>query len=276
MRTIGIIGNGFVGNAYYYYFTQNIDCSVSVYDKQLGKSRNSLAEVCKSEIIFICVPTPTLENGLQDISHVRSALSEVSFNVGANAPIIVIKSTILPGSTLTLQGEFPKLSLVFSPEFLDAATAYEDVKNPKHDTIIGCDDERIADRVLDIFNDIIPQGPMQVVGTKEAEMIKYMTNTYMASKNCFMNQMYGIASALKLNWSLCVAGFLGDNRIGPTHTTVPGPDGSRGFAGACLPKDLGALITLVSSLDPNACKFLTCVEEINSSLRQDIPKYDRQ
>ena len=121
---ISIIGNGFVGNAIYQGMKKF--CDVLVFDTDDSKSLNTLEECITSEINFICVPTPSFEDGSFDFSHLKSALSNIP-----SKNISIIKSTTTPEAAREILNLFPEHRIVFNPEFLTERTAVEDFKNQK-------------------------------------------------------------------------------------------------------------------------------------------------
>ena len=133
MSKIGVIGQGFVGSAVREgmknYFT------VITYDKDPNKesTASSIADVVKQvDETFLCVPTPMRKDGSCDLNIVRAALEEIATAVVKQQKqgfIVVIKSTIPPGTTEALQKGYPEFSIVFNPEFLTEANAVEDYKN---------------------------------------------------------------------------------------------------------------------------------------------------
>jgi len=117
---VGVIGNGFVGEAISFAFS-----SVSklyVYDIDPLKSIHELETVHNSDFVFVCVPTPMFEDGSQDLSYVESV-----FKKATNKPIYIIKSTILPGTTNQLTKKYSGSKIIFSPEFLTERTAKLDM-----------------------------------------------------------------------------------------------------------------------------------------------------
>ena len=123
MNKVGIIGNGFVGNAIYQEFSKHF--TVLCYDKDPSKKINTLREVCESEIIFVSVPTPMTEEGEFDVSILNSTITKIPAG-----KIVIIKSTITPSSAENLVINFPGQNLIFNPEFLTERTAVQDFQNP--------------------------------------------------------------------------------------------------------------------------------------------------
>ena len=257
-QKIGIIGRGFVGSAVEFGFSPNTGCDteVRVYDKDPSKSLNSLEDtINNSDIIFLSVPTPSNKDGSMNLDIVRQVLSDISEVSKNKNGIILLRSTVIPGTTRKLQLEFDNLNLIFNPEFLTERSAkFDFINQPRF--ILGCGDtvmdrycsEQVAELFRDRFGESIP-----VVETnyETAELIKYMNNCYFATKVSFLNEMYQISQKSGVDWETAIDGFVRDGRVGHSHMNVPGPDGKFGFGGSCFPKDIRAIINYGESLDLN-------------------------
>jgi len=250
MKTIGIVGRGFVGSAVEFGFSAQTGCDaeVRIYDKDKTKRVNTLDEtVNKSEFIFLSVPTPSNENGSINIDILKQALSSVQEVNTRTDNIVLIRSTVTPGTTSRLKQAFPKLNIVFNPEFLTERSAKYDFINQSR-FILGGEAEytgRVGELMKWRFGTSVP-----IIQTtyETAELIKYMNNCFFATKVSFLNEMKLIADKCNADWNTAVDGFVRDGRIGHTHLSVPGPDGKYGFGGSCFPKDIQALIYFASQL----------------------------
>lgn len=246
-QKIGIVGNGFVGSAVRYGFSPNVGCDaeVKVYDKDPNKSTDKLSDVIKSDIIFLSVPTPSNLDGSMNIDIVDRALTDIDEH-GTNA-VILLRSTVVPGTTRELQDKYPNLRLVFNPEFLTERSANFDFINQDR-VILGGDinDVEVAE---DLFKSRFGS-TLSILKTnyETAELIKYMTNTFFATKISFLNDMKLIADKSGVIWEDAVDGFIRDGRVGHSHLNVPGHDGKYGFGGSCFPKDIQALINFGKEL----------------------------
>ena len=257
-QKIGIIGRGFVGSAVEFGFSPNTGCDteVRVYDKDPSKSLNSLEEtINNSDIIFLSVPTPSNKDGSMNLDIVRQALQDISDVNVVSDNVVLLRSTVIPGTTRKLKLEFDNLNLIFNPEFLTERSAkFDFINQPRF--ILGCGDtvmdrycsEQVAELFRDRFGESIP-----VVETnyETAELIKYMNNCYFATKVSFLNEMYQISQKSGVDWETAIDGFVRDGRVGHSHMNVPGPDGKFGFGGSCFPKDIRAIINYGESLDLN-------------------------
>ncbi len=259
--TVGIMGTGMVGGSLKRYF-ESSGAALFTFDK--GKSEGSVADVNKADVIFICVPTPYEEaTGGFDLSYVREAIGSIT-----GEKIVVIKSTVLPGTTEKLQAEFPQHKVLFNPEFLTEQTADQDMRFPDRQ-LIG-----YTKKSFTVATDILTMLPLapfeRALPATEAEMVKYYGNTWFSTKVVFANQMYEICQKLGIEYDSVKDAAAADKRIGRSHLEVF-HKGYRGYGGKCLPKDTRALIQLGDQLGAEML-LLKRVEELNNSLRaaQDL------
>lgn len=253
-KKIGIFGAGVLGGALKRYFSH-----AKVYDKY--KDLDSLEEVLKQDYFFICVPTPHNE----DTGFDRSALEEVFSHIGAlgQEKIVIIKSTVLPGTTDYFQEKYPHLKILFNPEFLTEQTAEQDFRFPDRQ-IIGYT-ERSFNKAGDILQ-MLPLAPFErIVPAKTAELIKYFGNAWFAIKVVYANQMYDLCEKLGINYDDVRNAAAADKRIGRSHLEVF-HKGYRGYGGKCLPKDTRAIIDFAESRGVEL-GLLKKVEELNNDLR---------
>ncbi len=259
---IGIVGQGFVGNAVFEKFSSFF--TVYTYDIKTELSNSTIKEIkSKCKIVFVCLPTPMNNDGSCDISIVESVLE--NFNDTKDI-IIVNKSTVVPGTTEDLNYKFKNLQIVFNPEFLTERNAVNDYNNQNRIILGG---PRPATTIVkNIFSKVFPHVTIIKTGSKHAEMIKYFTNTFLATKVSFANEMYDVCKKLNLDFDKVVEYTLQDKRIGNSHLNVPGPDGDFGFGGHCFPKDLNALIYLTESLGAKN-NILKSVLKTNNEVRKN-------
>jgi len=247
---IGIVGKGFVGSAVQHGFSATVGCNaeVKVYDKDPLRSLNSLEETINdSEFIFISVPTPSSKDGSIDLTILDSVLQDIS-NISTNDNgIFLIRSTIIPGTTRNFQSKFNNLKLVFNPEFLTERSAHFDFINQSRYIFGG--DKNNTKKVAELFRWRFGNS-ISVLETdyESAELIKYMANTFFATKISFLNDMKLLSDKCNANWEDVIDGFVRDGRIGHSHLNVPGWDGKYGFGGSCFPKDIQAIIFLGEEL----------------------------
>lgn len=250
-KKIGIIGQGFVGNAVYQGMKNFFD--VYTFDIKGNCTELNLDSlVSKVDITFLCLPTPMKKNGECDLSIIEKCLSyinELLILYRKKEFIVIIKSTIPPGTTDKLNQKFSNLNIVFNPEFLTEANAVEDYKNQNRIIIGG--DRPYTSRVKTIFEKAFPQVPIIKTSAAIAEMIKYVTNTFLATKISFANEMYQICQKMDIDYDKVIEYALYDTRLGRSHWSVPGHDGDFGFGGICFPKDIAALKYLADELGVN-------------------------
>jgi nucleotide sugar dehydrogenase len=239
---IGIIGQGFVGNAVYQKFKNYYD--ILTYDLDPTKSNSSRENLIEnSNIIFTCLPTPMNTDGSCNISIVDSVLDEIN-KVAHQKKIVVIKSTIPPNTTAEFNKKYKNLDIVFNPEFLTERNAVSDYENQNRIILGG---PRPATTVLkQIFSKVFPDAHIIKTDSTHAEMVKYLTNTFLSVKVSFANEIYQTCQALDIDYDKVVEYATLDERLGNSHWSVPGPDGDLGFGGHCFPKDLSALIHLTN------------------------------
>jgi UDPglucose 6-dehydrogenase len=233
---IGIVGYGFVGSAIASSFDGLLDGLV-IMDKAKGHNATYL-ELIECDGIFVCVPTPQDENGTCD----TSILSEILLNINSYGykGVIISKCTAPPDVYTELNKLYP--NLVHVPEFLTAANARIDYISGKFAFIGGSvfAYQREAERIIKSGYNSIEK--IQYCTIAEAALAKYAINTFMATKVTFMNELYNLATASKIDYNAVVNMIGFDPRIGASHMKVPGPEGEFGFGGACFPKDTSALL----------------------------------
>jgi UDPglucose 6-dehydrogenase len=271
MQKIGIIGQGFVGSAVREGMKNHYE--ILAFDKDPNKFSNveSIYHIVEgSELTFLCVPTPMRKNGACDLTIVRSALTEindVAKALEAKDYIVIIKSTIPPGTTWQLNIEFPNLDIVFNPEFLTEANAVEDYKNQNRIIIGG--ERPGSTTVKRLFAKAFPKVPIIKTSSTIAEMIKYVTNTFLAMKVSYANEVYQLCQGLNIDYDKVIEYARYDDRLGNSHWSVPGPDGDFGFGGHCFPKDIAALQYVAISLGIDSTMLNAAIKK-NDSVRTDL------
>jgi len=241
---IGIIGNGFVGNSIAFGFSPTHE--IKVHDKDPKRNLNTIEEVLECDFIFIAVPTPMNEDGSISLKVVEKALEEVNEkNIKNN--IVILKSTMVPGSTDNFTKQFPKLNIIFNPEFLTERTAKLDFLTQARIILGG--DKKLTKQVAKMFEERFMHTYIIETDTITAELIKYMNNVFFASKISIMNEFKGVCDNVGADWNTALKGFAADQRIGDSHLNVPGPDGKNGFGGACFPKDINAFMSMANDLE---------------------------
>jgi UDPglucose 6-dehydrogenase len=278
--SVGVIGYGYVGRATGEGFAVSPKNKVFWFDK-FKKSPNTLNEVIgRSDFIFIAVPTPIFADySGMDMSIVEEVVDQVAPQISGSDKILIIKSTSLPGTTKKMAAKFPGVNFAMNPEFLTQENANADFLKPFR-TIIGCDNSDVGYRVQKLYETILPKTqPYYIVSSISAELAKYMSNLILASKVLLANEFYDLAQKVGANYLDVRAAVEADPRIG-THLGVPGPDGDRGFGGACFPKDTIGILGLAKKLKVDM-SALDAVWKKNLKIRknrdwEDLPQAFRK
>lgn len=276
-NSVGIVGQGFVGTAVREGFRGRY--SVLTYDKKQPKQvvvyvgeewlfNNDVKEPLNYLVrntdgpIFLCLPTPMLSNGSCNTDIVYGVVDEIS-HVARKGQTVVIKSTCPPGTTKMLQGLYPDLRMVFNPEFLTEANATDDFLNQDRIVLGGRD----VSQAREVYEQAFPGVPIVETTATEAEMVKYVTNVFLATKVSLANELKQVCDKLGIDWCAVAIVASLDERLGKTHWCVPN-GGKLGWGGSCFPKDLNALIYKASSLgvDP---KVMLAVWEKNLEVRPE-------
>ncbi len=265
---IGIVGQGFVGNAVYQRWKQYYD--ILTYDLDENKSTSSLHNlVMLCDTIFVCLPTPMNKKGECDLSILRESLFEMNTLIefeDARSKTIIIKSTIPPGTTQELNKDFKYLNILFNPEFLTERNAEEDYNNQNRIIIGGPRPQ--STEVVRLFSKVFPKARIIKTNSTYAEMVKYMTNAFLSTKVSFANEIYQICEEVGADYDKVVEYATLDERLGNSHWMVPGHDGDFGYGGHCFPKDLSALISL-SEKHSTTNNVLKATRDTNDEVRKD-------
>ena len=255
-QTIGFIGQGWIGKNYADDFEKRgYIVTRFALDKEYIGNREKIKDC---DIVFIAVPTPT-RNNIFDDSIVRGVLKLVGQGKTA-----VIKSTLVPGTTESLQKENPEVYVFHSPEFLTETTAAEDAARPFRNIIgIPKDTEEFRKKAKDVLG-VLPKAVFELIcRAKEAELIKYGGNNWFYFKVIYINLLYDLASKLGCDWKIIRDAMIADPRIGTSHMNPihqsgtsggeaqrklplyelhmePVHKGGRGAGGHCFIKDFAA------------------------------------
>ncbi len=241
--TIGFIGQGWIGkNLADNFEERGFETIRFAKEKPYDANSNRIKE---ADIVFVAVPTPTTPKGFDD-SILRSAIGSVG-----KGQVVVVKSTILPGTTDTLSALYPDLYLFHAPEFLREASVKKDIAEPERN-IIGiptahADDPRWKKKA-ELVLSVLPRAPYEVIcSSVEAELTKYGGNNFLYMKVVFMNMLYDLAEHHGAHWDVVAKNMIADSRIGsshmqPVHQYAHMADQSgRGAGGHCFIKDFTAL-----------------------------------
>ena len=248
---IGIIGRGFVGSAVEFGFGPQTGCdwaNLKAFDIDPLKSINSFEEtINESDFIFVSLPTPSNEDNSINVDILFDAFKDIDNINKRDDNIFLVRSTVVPGTCEKLSSTFPKLNIVFNPEFLTERSANFDFINQSRYILGG--DKKNTKMTAELFRKRFGES-IAIIETNfnTAEMIKYMCNCFFATKVSFLNEMKLVADKSEVDWDTAIDGFIRDGRIGHSHLQVPGPDGKNGFGGSCFPKDVRAMISFGESL----------------------------
>lgn len=242
---IGIVGNGFVGQATALLgckddYADNDDNVILIYDTDPQKRSPKdieLSHLVECDFVFVAVPTPMNENGSCHTEIVEDVVADLK---EAQVKNIIVRSTVPVGTC-------KDLGVNFMPEFLTEANWGEDFKNTK-EWIIGLDDKNNKDlkkKLRKTFltakhNNKVNSCNIVWCSSEEAELVKLTKNSFLATKVAFFNEVYDFCKAKEIDYNSVIEMLTTDSRIGKSHTMVPGPDGKRGFGGTCFPKDLNS------------------------------------
>lgn len=216
--------------------------------KKLHFTTDIKKAVSRSDVIFITVNTPTSQDNTCDVSHVFEAAREIAQHMNSYK-VIVNKSTVPVGTGMKVKNEINKIlkrrkkkmnfDVVSNPEFLKEGSSVSDFTNPDR-IIIGAENDRAADIMKEIYRSQIASNiPVLVTSIETAEMIKYASNSFLAMKISFINEVANICELCNIDIRTVTRGMGLDKRIGMQYLN-PGP----GFGGSCFPKDVRALTGL--------------------------------
>ena len=237
---IGIVGYGFVGKATTLFSSDDNFMSFDLNPELCNPKGIIINDLVQCEVLFVSVPTPMNEDGTVHIGIVEKVVNQLKSIKSVNCPIIV-RSTVPPGTC-------ENLGVFFMPEFLTEKNFMNDFKNNKK-WIIGCPNNYNENELIRIIHIIekayeyknINSKEIELVTTKEAEMIKYFKNTFLAVKVSYCNEIKDFCDQRDINYNNIVRLATEDDRITSSHTSVPGHDGKKGYGGTCFPKDINGL-----------------------------------
>lgn len=268
---IGVVGCGVVGGIILKGY-QALGFDVVGYDKFKDEYKNNFPKVMETDISFLCLPTVAGDTGEMNLSPFDETFKMMDKYKG----LIVIKSTVIPGTTDKYQSQYPHLKVVHSPEFLTERRAMFDFFQP-HKILLGFPDKYFPnndleditnDSVVDEFSEMYDQFeeihspfeiPVSMGNAKTTEFMKFMSNCYFATKVVFANEMNEIAKVYGANYNEAKEFLYLDPRVGKDHLSI---NSQRRYGGMCLPKDVNQLLEdlVRKNLIP---EVLTKVKEVN-------------
>jgi UDPglucose 6-dehydrogenase len=220
-----------------------------------------------AEYVFICVGTPSSVDGEADLKYVAAAASDIAKNM--RGPLIVINKSTVPVGTGDWVSDIIKqnqpkpigFSVVSCPEFLREGSAISDFMNP-HRTVLGSLDREAADKVAQLHLPL--RSPIVITDQRTAEMIKYASNAFLATKISFINEIANICESLGADVKEVATGMGFDERIGPDMLNA-----GVGYGGSCFPKDIKALAFMAEEMNLEP-RILHAVMEANAERRQRL------
>jgi UDPglucose 6-dehydrogenase len=215
-----------------------------------------------SSIVFIAVGTPSLANGRVDLSEVYTVSADITRTIRRSIAM-VMKSTVPPGTGNIIRKHFFKQSdyvvhYVSNPEFLREGKSVWDWYHPDR-LVIGCDDSEIARQIYDLYSDI--EAPAEIMDVTSAEMVKYASNAFLATKISFINEISNLCELVGANIDRVSHAVGMDSRIGPQFLQA-----GLGYGGSCFPKD-NAGLDYISSFNGYRFNLLKAVIEVNARQR---------
>jgi len=234
-----VVGAGVVGKAFISTLLVNVNCSI------VDPTHKENAAFCPeySDIVFFCLPTPTRSDGAIDISIFQYYLDQLAF---ISFPgLVILKSTLTPQYLEKFKTEYPKLRLVYFPEFIREGEASYDMLNPQFHVLGGARTDTYDVDQFTKQHTKIHHCPVYDTDLVTASLVKYFINSWLATKVVFMNEFNSLHqnSNSAVAWDEFITIVSTDYRVGNSHLDVPGPDGQFGFGGMCFPKDTTALLT---------------------------------
>lgn len=270
---VAIFGGGFVGFTCYQVFSKSPH-EVGIYDVNKEGSKAylegddvkffSLEEAVQADLVFVCVPTPMSKETGECRTHiVEGVIHDV--REARQKSLIIIKSTVPPGTTEAMNEKYGNVA--FSPEFLTEANALDDFISTGYQ-IIGSKNTQHQDTFASLIKSCpeIQDHLIEPLEPTEAEMVKYIRNTYLATRLSFFNEIKQICDKLGIYYPY-LKYFAGlDQRVGGHYNSVN--EDNPGFGGHCLPKDLNAMIFKAKELGVEP-KVLKAVNEKNLEVRKN-------
>lgn len=262
---IGIVGLGAVGSANLKGF-QHLGHEVRTHDILHS---SSLEDVLESEVVFICVPSPSLPDGSCDTSIIESVIVGLS-NLNYKG-VVAIRSTVIPGFTQSMIDIYKNLTICFVPEFLRERCAETDFIHNHKLLAIGTNDEWVYQKIVKAHKNL-PQHTKHLT-PNEAEILKYFNNVYAALRVTFANIMYEVCEKLDCDYTAIKNTYIKTGKATDMYLDVN--PSLRGYGGMCLPKDIKALNSLLKKLNLNF-SLLESIDQDNDKFMKTVFKGMRE
>jgi UDPglucose 6-dehydrogenase len=275
---VGVVGHGFVGKAVERSFLPEVERFLV--DPNYGTDIDQLIEQ-EPAITFVCTPTPVGGGGRIDAAVTVDAILKL---IRRSKSAVVLKSTVTPDVIdkicRAIAPERAECRFVYAPEFLTERNADEEYSNPKYMVLGGVPSS--CNQLLEFFHfntfmrlpkNTEDDGGIHIVTPSEASFVKYAINCFLAMKVTFFNNLYDACKdeLYSTNPTVVARTVSAEPRIGASHWRVPGPDGKRGFGGACFPKDMAAFNAYSDKM-----KIIDAVLEINNAYRKEYDLDSRE
>jgi UDPglucose 6-dehydrogenase len=233
------------------------------------KAISQLNAIEQQDAIMICVNTPSLDDGSADLGQVNTVLNTIEDHLDEllrDYLLIALRSTVPPGTTRSMilsrfTNTFDNIGVVFSPEFLRQGSAVYDITKPDR-VVIGGSSRKAMEMYEQIVRPciIVDDTPFHMMSIESAEMCKYVSNCFLATKISFANEIAALSEQVPdVDVDDVMKSVMADHRICPSHLQ-PG----LGFGGSCFPKDIRALVNYASRSDVDM-KILKSVLDVNAS-----------
>ena len=269
--TIGFIGQGWIGKNYANDFeARGYEVTRYALEEPYAENKDAIASC---DIVFVAVPTPTTDKGF-DASIVRAVIK----NTGSGKTV-VIKSTLLPGTTEALQKEFPDRIILCSPEFLREKHAAHDASHPERN-LIGIPEETPAHHAsAELVLSVCAKAPFaKIMPSRAAELTKYAGNVFLANKVVLANLFYDLSKSIGVEYEMLREALAADPRIGASHLFPVDASGhtdkkGRGAGGDCFIKDMEAFRQLYKkTTDAEGDALLSAIVRKNNALLRESQK----
>lgn len=236
---IGIVGLGIVGNANKAGF-EEVGHTVLVHDIKLN---TSISDVLDTDVVFLCVPTPSTDDGRCNTTIVESVIYQLAEKDYTG--VIAVRSTVIPGFTDSMQKKYPDAEICFVPEFVRERCAEFDFLLEHRLLAVGTNNKKTYDTVIEAHGNL-PRNVVQL-SPAEAEILKYYLNVYAATRVTFANVFFEICKKFDADYKQVKDAYVKTGRLGDMYLDVS--EELRGYGGMCLPKDTRALVNLIEDLD---------------------------
>jgi UDPglucose 6-dehydrogenase len=264
-------------------YEEGLDGILLTYKDRITATTDCRSALMNSDITFICVGTPSLKNGTIDLVSIKEAVIQIAniLKEKNRWHLVVIKSTVLPGTTqqtvLPILERYSEkkvgkdIGLAMNPEFLKEGVAIKDFLEPDR-IIIGSYDEQSTRTLKELYKNF--SCPILITTLSAAEMIKYASNTFLATKISFINEIGNLCKKLGIDTYQVADGMGLDKRIGRAFL-----DSGIGWGGSCFPKDLDAILAWAHDLKEEA-RVIESARAVNTDqplrlvelLKKHVPK----